>query len=50
MAASTQLMPDTVYVAIDIAKRYHDVLVCWPDGQGKCMKNRSTTGFVALYQ
>lgn len=42
MAASTQLMPDTMYVAIDIAKRYHDVLVRWPDGREKVFKMPNT--------
>ncbi|WP_046077959.1 IS110 family transposase [Halomonas sp. HG01] len=42
MTASTQLTPDTVCVAIDIAKRYHDVLIRWPDGREKVLKMPNT--------
>ncbi|WP_092850690.1 IS110 family transposase [Modicisalibacter xianhensis] len=42
MTASPQLMPDTVCVAIDIAKRYHDVLVRWPNGREKALKIPNT--------
>ena len=38
MTASPQLMPDTVCVAIDIAKRYHDVLIRWPMAVKRCLK------------
>lgn len=29
----SELTSDTLRVAIDIAKRYHDVLIRWPDGR-----------------
>ncbi len=37
MPASPQLMSDTVCVAVDITKRYQDVLVRWPDGREKVL-------------
>lgn len=42
MTAATQLMPDTACVALDIAKRYHDMLVRWPDGREKVFKMPNT--------
>ena len=44
MTAAPQITPETLCVAIDIAKRYHDVLVLvrWPSGQEKAFKLANT--------
>ncbi|MBA2781245.1 transposase [Halomonas kenyensis] len=42
MTASPKLTPDTLCVAIDIAKRYHDVLIRWPEGREKAYKVANT--------
>lgn len=42
MTAATQISSEQIFVAIDIAKRYHDVLVRWPDGREKAFKVPNT--------
>ncbi|WP_181870076.1 hypothetical protein [Halomonas sp. DQ26W] len=44
MTAPLELTSDTLWVAIDIAKRYHDVLIRWPDGREKAFKLANTRG------
>lgn len=41
MTAALQPSPEHLLVAIDIAKRFHDVLVRWPDGRERAFKVQS---------